>query len=456
MANGNEYADAVFGGGEQQQPPQTQPQAAPGGEQGQQPQPGVTSPTDPADLQRRVDGWQAVARRIQSDPVAQMTLFRFGTQLMRPIEPGQTKAGHAAQALDVGATTGQAMQAHQNTQDIAGREQSRREMETRDVGAVRRAQVPQIRAETERITQRLPQEIEVLKAQVRHSQKQSDVLAIEERLGLLKEQITEAYGAAEANAKIEQIRADIGLKQAQGRYADAHAKQSAAIAGGLTEDWQTTVTKDAEGNSVDIINVNKKSGERHITRMNPPASPAEAALRAKQDVASVKGRVAGWWGGGESEAQVAASLVGDPTVDSFAKAERILTDRYRKGGAVTQRFNREGKPLGTLTAEELAKAPTGAATAPTGRAPVAPVPVPANLRHLSLGTIVPDNAGRYFEITPQGMQPSTKEAYDAMRALAAQKVAPAAEPAAPAGMTPGGIADRIRNRGLGDQIEQIE
>lgn len=62
-------------------------------------------PTDAQQQAHRASGWQLFSKKLQTDPAWQMALLSFGTNLMQPVQPGQSKAGHFGQALTQGANT---------------------------------------------------------------------------------------------------------------------------------------------------------------------------------------------------------------------------------------------------------------------------------------------------------------------------------------------------------------
>lgn len=57
-------------------------------------------PTTPVEQQQRVSGWQRLLTQMQTDPTLAAGIFRFATQVMQPINPGQSRAGHFAGALE--------------------------------------------------------------------------------------------------------------------------------------------------------------------------------------------------------------------------------------------------------------------------------------------------------------------------------------------------------------------
>jgi hypothetical protein len=133
---------------------------------------------------------------------------------------------------------------------------------------------------------------------------------------------------------------------------------------------------------------------------------AEAVAQAKQDVNAVKGRIAGFWGGGEPREQVLQSLTGDPSVQTEEQAVKVLTDRYVKGGVTTQRFDRDGKPLGVLTDADTQK-PAATTAPPAGGAPIVSdlMPVPPQWKHYPPGTKVENKRdGEWYEIAAGGMR----------------------------------------------------
>lgn len=62
--------------------------------------PGVAQ--TPEELDRRRSGWKTFISRLETDPNLQAMFLKMGTQLMQPVQPGQSSAGHVGAALQSG------------------------------------------------------------------------------------------------------------------------------------------------------------------------------------------------------------------------------------------------------------------------------------------------------------------------------------------------------------------
>ncbi len=56
-------------------------------------------PTSPAEAAQRRAGWTSLVDQLKTNPKLQMALMRVGTQLIQPVQPGQTPLGHFGQAV---------------------------------------------------------------------------------------------------------------------------------------------------------------------------------------------------------------------------------------------------------------------------------------------------------------------------------------------------------------------
>lgn len=60
-------------------------------------------PKTPEELERRKAGWSSFLERVKNDPHLLDMMFMMGAQLMQPVQPGQTAAGHISGAMMQGA-----------------------------------------------------------------------------------------------------------------------------------------------------------------------------------------------------------------------------------------------------------------------------------------------------------------------------------------------------------------
>jgi hypothetical protein len=132
--------------------------------------------TTPEEQAKRVDGWKQILERVKSDPKLQLMLMKFGTQMMQPIQPGQTAAGHVGQAVSGSIDYLQAQQAQEaelaktraQTGQIGAQtttEQQRPAEVQAQTGAIT-AGAGKTAAETKQIQTMTPQMVEESKAKV--------------------------------------------------------------------------------------------------------------------------------------------------------------------------------------------------------------------------------------------------------------------------------------------------
>ncbi len=67
----------------------------------------VFQPADAAEKVARKNGWRTFLQRLQTDEGLRKQLFITGTELLRPIQPGQTAKGNIATALQKGVAAGE-------------------------------------------------------------------------------------------------------------------------------------------------------------------------------------------------------------------------------------------------------------------------------------------------------------------------------------------------------------
>ena len=132
----------------------------------------VEPPKTPEERAGRVSQWQDVMGKITGNPMLLMAMLRMGTQLMQPIQPGQSVGGHFGQAL---AGTVDYMQAL----GMANRKATMEEARTS-------ADIEQGRAATElarnrdaREAARAPEELNVLRQQLANAKTQEEVNKLE-------------------------------------------------------------------------------------------------------------------------------------------------------------------------------------------------------------------------------------------------------------------------------------
>lgn len=329
-------------------------------------------PTDAAEYQQRVSGWQAFQDRLRGDPNLQAALLRFGTQLMQPIPHGQSAAGHIGQALNQGANFYQA--GTQNAADEARRQEEarlkREELAVRSAESKSRiglqgAQTDATRTSTSIAEREAPARLRRIEADIRGVDADAQYKGALTQLNQLKRDMEIAYGPAEAEARLRNMNADTLYKEALTGYQRMHERvaQTQLDAG---KGWQSSAPKiDDFGNSVSEA-TNKTTGELRRVETYVPIPLAEAKQRAISEVKAIKDMAGGgsWFGTGKKEMEGLQRFVGQPVKDE-AEAVRVLAERYAQGRTVVKTIRADG----TVSMSEPGGVTRGTAATPeAGRA----------------------------------------------------------------------------------------
>lgn len=136
-------------------------------------------PTTPEERDRRKAGWQTFMQRLKTDPDLQNMLFRIGTELMQPIQPGQTAAGAIGQSLSSGVDFMRAQQGARQQSRLAERADVREERALEsDIGA-QQAQTDIARREEQRRAVSFPEQLRKLGQEIRLATSQAELQEIE-------------------------------------------------------------------------------------------------------------------------------------------------------------------------------------------------------------------------------------------------------------------------------------
>lgn len=84
-------------------------------------------PKTPEERDRRKSGWQALMQRLQTDPQLQNMMLKMGTELMQPVQPGQSAAGHLGRSLQSGVDYAVASREQQRKAGLEGKRDVREE-----------------------------------------------------------------------------------------------------------------------------------------------------------------------------------------------------------------------------------------------------------------------------------------------------------------------------------------
>lgn len=162
----------------------------------------------PEEAQARVSGWQKFLDKVKQDPNLMMALIKFGTDMMQPIQPGQTLGGHFGLAVQGG-------------MDYLGQLQNQQ-----SARALQAAEAQRLGAGTEQVTRQTA--LGLPEAQVAHTRAQTTQLgaatehtAAETRILDLERQLKQL----DVNSKPEIIIASINKLKAEGALSEAHAQE---------------------------------------------------------------------------------------------------------------------------------------------------------------------------------------------------------------------------------------
>jgi hypothetical protein len=197
-----------------------------------------TAPATPEAQSERQSQWEQLFTRLQSHPDLWLSLIKFGTDMMQPIQPGQTFAGHTGRALQGSVDYASMMQQMRTEQSLRQAQTEQAKAGAKQTEAVTTQQLPaQVKTEEARAkqldatTEKLLQEIE--EGKNLRGFKTDELKA---RVDLLKKQgiLTEAQAQdynkrldrdpAYKTAMIEQLKAHAAYYRQHGQAAGSTAQ----------------------------------------------------------------------------------------------------------------------------------------------------------------------------------------------------------------------------------------
>lgn len=234
--------------------------------------------TTPEEQTKRISGWKQIVEKLKSDPKLQLMLLKLGTQMMQPVQPGQTAAGHVGQALGGSVDYLQAQQAAETQQELQ-------------------------RAQTAEVTARTATE----------AQRPAGVAAT---TGLTEAQIGRTVaetGTEDALRKglVEEAQQKIKLMKSQGGLADEQARE-----------YATTLQRNPKYAAAVI----KELEARAWQHKNPGASQREASRARLDFIASLAPIIQ------KVDPELQALSKTDPEL-AIAKAKLQASDRWFASGA---------------------------------------------------------------------------------------------------------------------------
>ena len=280
-------------------------------------------PKTPEELQQRKSQWDVFIEQIKADPNVQMAMLRMGTNLMQPVAPGQTAAGHLGKSLDDSVSYLGGLREAERARKNQERELTLKEQK----GA---ADIAHTGASTKATEQATAQGAQSFTPKLKALQ-----------LELKKLEAEESTWTPEQAQKAVQLKND--LAQAQIDQARSHAAMYDAVAGKN----QTTGTK-AQSMKLDdgtVVTTTTNSKGTFYSRFVPPRfNSAEEARAAAEKVVQKK---TPWF-------------FGKPGYEGTAEQEiNRLTSEWTKPGVF--HYDANSKPISSLPSDE---APTVVGTEP--------------------------------------------------------------------------------------------
>lgn len=143
----------------------------------------------PEEAQQRVSGWQQFFDKVRSDPNLLMALVRFGSEMIQPIQPGQTLGGHFGMAVQGGMDYLGQLQNQQSVRNLQMAEAQRlgagtEQVQRQTAAGLPEAQTSNVRATTEHTqagtlqtqaqTRKIDEEVKLVAAEARIKQLTAD------------------------------------------------------------------------------------------------------------------------------------------------------------------------------------------------------------------------------------------------------------------------------------------
>lgn len=234
-------------------------------------------PQSPEELQQRVSGWQTFFSRLQSDPALMAGVLRMGTQLMQPMAPGQTRAGHFAGALEHSVDYAAASRA-------ARTEEARKGMLAQSEVAQRGAQTGAVTQETEQKRQLFPNALAQSEAKLKEMLNENKKAQYE--LDQLNAMTTAGLRSPEHLQRVAQ--AELRLKNSHANFYDAHANLYNQTADSSKGQSSQMKVDNADG-TTSIVYSHLKKGQRYIETVTPArySDENQALAQAQKDVEKI-------------------------------------------------------------------------------------------------------------------------------------------------------------------------
>lgn len=266
--------DQMFGGREpapvaDAQPVPVGPPQLPLGAQlnGLPPEVQAAPPKTPEEMQQRKSQWGVFLDQLKSDPNAQLSLLRLGTNMMQPIAPGQTAAGHLGRSLDDSVSYLGGLREAERARKNQERELTLKEQKGAADIAHTGAQTKSTEQTTSQSGQTFPTKLSAL------------------QLELKKLQREEGAWTPQQAARAIQLKND--LAQAQIDQAKAHAEAYKAIAGKNETTGRKVQSLKLDDGTV-VTTTSDKTGTYYSRFVPPRFNSTEEAKAAAEKVVEKK------------------------------------------------------------------------------------------------------------------------------------------------------------------------
>jgi len=215
----------------------------------------------PEELVERRGMWEQIAQKIQSDPNLQNAMLFMGAQLMQPVGPGQSPAGHVGQALATGASAYKMGEFSQYQQQMQGQEAARKERESQ-------ANIAATQAGTKRTEQTTSQEAELHPLNLEKTQLALSKARTEEEVSKIERDLARRRAEIEKSIPDERLRAarlaeldKVDAEVAEARARAENYRKAAGLAGARTAKEQQEVDAIDKLSDEDKIAYFSKSGK---------------------------------------------------------------------------------------------------------------------------------------------------------------------------------------------------
>lgn len=176
--------------------------------------------------------WEQIAQKIKSDPNLQNSMLFMGAQMMQPIAPGQSGAGHLGQALATGASAYKMGEYSQYQQQQQGAESARKERESAASVAASEATTARVRQTTGQEAELHPLNLDKTRLDLSKARTAEEVAKIErdlvKRKADIEKSIPDAALRASRLAELDKVTAEVNEAKARTKNYDAAAALSGA------------------------------------------------------------------------------------------------------------------------------------------------------------------------------------------------------------------------------------